>query len=338
MREIPLSLLTSAGGEGAEVVYALRNDPTLAQSILDNIGEKGQKKRKIYQRRLPENPSKDYYYIIRETNPLQSLLVEYGFIDNANDQKKLQNNLLDYVEGVVEALANYIGVPYTNEEQEEPNPSQYIVKAGDTLYSISRKFGVTVDDIKNRNNLTNNNIFIGQQLYIPGVQDVVIDPEFGTYTVKAGDTLYSIANRYGISVDDLKNYNNLNSNILSIGQELFIPTKTEDIIPPIETDSIVYIVKQGDTLYSIARFYNVPVEDIISENNLSGTILKLGQNLIIPNQTPSKEFVKYTVERGDSLYSIAKKYGVSVNEIKEENNLTSNLITIGQELRIPVRI
>ena len=57
--------INAGGGEGAEVVYALRNDPTLAQSILDNIEKKGQKKRKIYQRRLPENPSKDYYYIIR---------------------------------------------------------------------------------------------------------------------------------------------------------------------------------------------------------------------------------------------------------------------------------
>ena len=73
--------------------------------ILDNIGEAGQKKRKVYQRRLPEDPSKDYYYIIRETSPMESVLVEYGFIDNSADQKKLQNNLEDYVEGVVKAIA-----------------------------------------------------------------------------------------------------------------------------------------------------------------------------------------------------------------------------------------
>ena len=94
----------SAGGEGAEVVYALRNNSTLAKDILTSIGEAGQIMRKYYQRRLPENPNKDYYYIIRETSPMQSLLVEYGFIDNAKDQVKLQNDLLGYVEAVVKAV------------------------------------------------------------------------------------------------------------------------------------------------------------------------------------------------------------------------------------------
>ena len=67
--------INSGGGEGAEIVYALRNDDTLASIALENIGDAGQKMRKIYQRRLPEDPSKDYYYIIRETTPMQSLLV-----------------------------------------------------------------------------------------------------------------------------------------------------------------------------------------------------------------------------------------------------------------------
>ena len=76
---------------------------------LDNIGEQGQIKRSIYQRVLPENPSKDYYYIIRETGNTEPLLVEYGFIDNKNDIEKLTNNLEDYVEGVVKAIAYYTG-------------------------------------------------------------------------------------------------------------------------------------------------------------------------------------------------------------------------------------
>lgn len=79
----------------------MRNNSTLAKDILTSIGEAGQIMRKYYQRRLPENPNKDYYYIIRETSPMQSLLVEYGFIDNAKDQVKLQNDLLSYVEAVV---------------------------------------------------------------------------------------------------------------------------------------------------------------------------------------------------------------------------------------------
>ena len=88
--------INSGGGEGAEIYYPLRNNDELASMILEEIGNAGQKMRGTFQRRLPENPSKDYYYIMRDTPNTQSLLIEYGFIDNANDVKKLQNNLLDY--------------------------------------------------------------------------------------------------------------------------------------------------------------------------------------------------------------------------------------------------
>ena len=105
--------INAGGGEGAEIVYPLRTSSVLPRAILDEIGARGQIKRKIYQRVLPENPSKDYYYIMRETPNTTALLIEYGFIDNARDQTKLQNNLLDYVEGVVKAVSEYIGIPYT---------------------------------------------------------------------------------------------------------------------------------------------------------------------------------------------------------------------------------
>ena len=105
---------------------------------LENIGDAGQKMRKIYQRRLPEDPSKDYYYIIRETSPMQSLLVEYGFIDNSADQKKLQNNLTDYVEGVVKAIADYGGYTYTPPGMS--NKDTYIVQKGDTIFMGNNEY------------------------------------------------------------------------------------------------------------------------------------------------------------------------------------------------------
>ena len=83
--------INAGGGEGAEVVYSLKNEPTLAQSVLDNIGKAGQIKRKIYQRRLPENPNKDYYYILRETGNLEPILIEYGFLSSEYDRKRLLN-------------------------------------------------------------------------------------------------------------------------------------------------------------------------------------------------------------------------------------------------------
>jgi N-acetylmuramoyl-L-alanine amidase len=133
--------INAGGGEGAEVIYALRNNSTLANLVLDNIGEAGQIKRKTYQRRLPENPNLDYYYILRESGQnTEPILIEYGFIDNENDQNKLLNNLNDYVEAAVKAIAEYTNTPYL-----DPNTSeQYTVQRGDTLHSIAVRYQVNI--------------------------------------------------------------------------------------------------------------------------------------------------------------------------------------------------
>ena len=118
--------------------------------------------------------------------------------------------------------------------------------------------------------------------------------------------------------------NNISSNLLSIGQILKIPTQS--------TDSNVYIVKKGDSLYSIANKFNTNVSEIKTLNNISSNLLSIGQTLKIPTQTSSNT---YTVKKGDSLYSIASKFNTTINEIKSLNNLSSNLLSIGQILKIP---
>ena len=326
--------INAGGGEGAEIVYALRNNPTLAQMALDNIGDAGQIERKVYQRRLPENPNKDYYFIIRDTGNLESLLVEYGFIDNANDAYKLQNNLTDYVEGVVKAIADYVQVPYTKDSTTQEN--YYTVRRGDTLYSIANKFGTTVDTIKRLNNLTSNTLTIGQTLLIS--EETL--PEVSTYIVEKGDTLYGIANKFGTTVDIIKRLNNLTVNTLLPGQQILVPAtdqtpvEEEPTIPPIEQPYIIYTVQKGDSLWKISQRYKVPVNDITAFNNLSNINLKIGDELRIPI-TNMKTEVTYTVKRGDTLWSIAKDFEVSVDDIKNVNNLTTNLLTVGQNLIIP---
>lgn len=296
--------------------------------ILDEIGAKGQIKRKIYQRVLPENPSKDYYYIMRETPNTTSLLIEYGFIDNENDRKKLQNNLLDYVEGVVKAVAEYANIPYIT-----PGNSQegdyYTVKRGDTLYSIAQKYNTTATDIKMLNNLTTNNLTIGQQLKIPTSQ---VEEEFINYTVKLGDTLYSIARNYNLSVNDIIDYNNLGTTVLVPNQILKLPIN----VPNIPNQNI-YIVKRGDTLYTIAQNYNTTVNQLKTLNNLTTNTLSIGQEIIIPtNAIEEIDYVVYEVKPNDTLYSIARVYDTTVDAIKSYNNLASDMLTIGQVLQIPI--
>ena len=230
------------------------------------------------------------------------------------------------------------------------NMFMYTVKKGDSLYSIAQRYNTTVQQIMDLNNLKNSNLSIGQILRIPETYtpetDIVL-PEFKNYTVKRGDNLYSIARNNNISVDTIIKDNNLSNTNLSIGQilQIRIPSSStevvdecfgEDYIPPTDpTTTINYTVKRGDSLYKIASLYNTSVSAIISLNNLSNTNLSIGQVLKIPSLTSTGTNTQtYIVKSGDNLYAIARKFNTTVDSIKRKNNLTSNLLSIGQKLII----
>ncbi len=227
----------------------------------------------------------------------------------------------------------FLYAPLANCEEGVVEEVVYVVKSGDTLYSIARDFGVTVDDIKRVNNLSNDVLNIGQEIIISKDPSASLDEK---YVVKTGDTLYSIAREIGISVDVLKEINNLTSDLLSVGQVLLVPVDIV-VVPPVEGNT--YTVKSGDTLYSIALKYGVSVSDIITANNLTSNVLNVGQLLEIPKeieQPSPSESITYVVKSGDTLYNIARQYGVSVNDILTFNSLNSALLTIGQILEIPI--
>ena len=313
--------LNSGGGSGAEVIYALRNSSTLANSILNNIKETGQSTRRTYQRRLPTDPSKDYYFIHRNTGKTEPLIIEYGFIDDKNNIDFLNNNYQELAEAVIKAIMNYKGLPYI--PPTDTSMSTYTVKLGDTLYSIANKYNTTIDNLKKLNNLTSNTLSIGQILKINPTELTE------NYTVKPGDTLYSIAKNNNTTVGELKRLNNLTNNILSVGDTLILPSGkiTEDII----TDYNNYTVKVGDTLYSIAKDFNTTIDILKKLNNLDTNTVVIGSTLIIPT---SNITTSYIVEKGDTLYSIANKFNTTIDSLKEKNNLSTNNLSIGQELII----
>ena len=223
----------------------------------------------------------------------------------------------------------------------------YTVKQGDSLYSIARKYNTTVDALKDLNNLTTNNLSIGQSLRIPEEytkEEDMLPPNYINYTVKKGDNIYSIARNNNISVDTLIQDNSLSNTNLSIGTilKIRVPKIEEveecfgvDYTPLEDTSTITYIVKKGDSLYSIANSYNTSVSTIKSLNNLTSNNLSIGQSLKLPsNQINNNQTNTYIVKSGDNLYSIARKYNTTVNSIKLKNNLTSNLLSIGQKLII----
>lgn len=331
--------INAGGGEGAEVVYSLRNNDTLSKMILNEIGNKGQIQRKVYQRRLPEDPSKDYYYIMRQTPNTEAVLIEYGFIDNPKDLNKLQNNLLDYAEGVVKAVSNYIGIPYIPPEEEINNDGVYVVKRGDTLWSIANSNNVTVDEIKKINNLSSNILQIGQKLVIP-TREEVLQNDYTIYIVKNGDSLYSIAQNFNVSIEELLTLNRLNSPEVYIGEQLLIPTNGIEIVGVVD-----YTIKPGDTLWKIANNCNVKVDDIVKLNNLDSTIIYPGQKIKLSESCSSRQnnndnnYIErdelYIVRKGDTLYSIARLFDTTVQELINDNNLVTDLLSIGQKIKVP---
>lgn len=313
--------INAGGGDGAEIIYALRNNDTFARKIANEFENAGQNVRKYYQRRLPSNPAKDYYYIMRDTPNNETVIVEYGFADSTGDDiSQLKNNWEKLAEAVTKAIVEYAGGKYVA----PIDSNYYTVKSGDSLWSISRKFGITVDELKNANNLSSNLLSIGQNLIIPGKEAQAAS---GEYVVKKGDTLYSIARKYNTSVDNLKSINNITTDSLAIGQIIKLPSTSN-------VASDTYIVKKGDSLYSIARTYNTSVDKLKEINNLTSNALAIGQVLKLPSNN-ANENVVYTVKKGDSLYSIAREYETTVDAIKKLNNITSNTLSIGQKLLLP---
>ena len=283
----------------------------------------GRDVRKYYQMRYPTNPSKDYYFIHRNTGNTEAVIIEYGFLDNEVDAELLKKYWKDYAEAVVKAIALYLGVPYTYSGN-MVNQNYYVVQKGDSLWSIAQKYGLTVDKLKEINNLSSNILRVGQRLL---VKDTSSSNDVGVYyTVKAGDTLYGIAKEYGLSVDELKKLNNLTNNNISINQKLLVSgTKGNDSLNEYET----YIVKSGDSLWSIANKYNTSVDKLKDINNLNSNLLSIGQKLLIPKNNI------YVVKEGDTLYKIAQKYKTTVTDIINLNNLKTIDLSIGQTLLIP---
>ena len=136
---------------------------------------------------------------------------------------------------------------------------------------MARRFNTTIDEIKRLNNLSTNNLSIGQKLIINQNYET---SDYKTYQVKKGDSLYAIAQRFNTTVDELKKINGITNNILSIGQILRIPNSNQ-------SENIIYTVVAGDNLYQIAKKFNTTVSNIKKNNNLTSDNLSIGQRLII---------------------------------------------------------
>ena len=211
---------------------------------------------------IPYTPLKEgTYYTVTKGDSLYSIAKKY----NTTTEELIKLNKLSSTNL---SIGQILKIPINTESQLQTNT--YIVKKGDTLYSIARKNNATIEELKKINNLSTNNLSIGQILIIPNITN----NDYITYTVKSGDTLYNIAKKYSTTVDNIKILNNLNTNTISINQKLKIPSNKENYI--------TYTVKSGDTLYNIAKKYNTTVNEIKNINNINNNLLSINQILKIP--------------------------------------------------------
>lgn len=243
-------------------------------------------------------------------------------------------------------------------QQESSQPSQsnssdfYTVKAGDSLWKIAMGNDLTVSHLKQMNNLTTNTIYVGQQLRIKegqvnsqasqsNSQTNQSSQNARTYTVKAGDTLWEIANDHDTTVNALKQNNHLSSDTIYVGQVLSLgQTALTGSHSPTQssTSNGTYTVKSGDTLWSIANANDMTVAQLKQKNDLSNDTIYVGQTLNVSStksaSATSTASTTYTVKSGDSLWQIASANGTTVNQLKALNNLSSDLIYAGQQLKL----
>ncbi|OJF90712.1 hypothetical protein AX762_11630 [Alkalibacterium sp. 20] len=246
------------------------------------------------------------------------------------------------------------------------------MKAGDTLGHIARQFSMTVSQLREQNNLTSDLIRVNQKLTVSSSQVVETKPEpakpvepakpaetvASVYTVKAGETLGHIARSFGTTVASLLSDNQLNRDVIYVGQKLYLKgttlvkeePKVENLVAETKpTTENTVTVKSGDSLSVIARTHNVSLAQLKDWNNITDADrIFVGQKLTVvqsgstqPKETvaspttPEKvSDVTYQVKSGDTLSGIAREFNVTISQLKEWNKLTSDIIFVNQKLTV----
>ena len=290
-----------------EVVAKVLVDLSMTNTISESVNLGGRVLRELSKLgRLHSKRVEQANFSVLRSPDIPSILVETGFITNPNDEKKLRSK--KHQEKLAGAIYAAVG--------EYLDQTPYASRARYESPSIA-------------GNSTSN------------APTKVI---YGRHKVVRGDSLSTIAQRYGISLRELKRLNNIRHNTAMLGVKLKVPVSKSGKSPvkgrsanaSKASSSSVHVVKRGDSLSKISAHYNVTIAAIKRANALKSNTLIKGQKLQIPGS--SKQATKprqHKVKRGDTLSEIAQQYGVSLVAIKKANKLRTNTVRLGQVLKIP---
>jgi len=304
-----------------------------------------------------EVEAKTISYKVKKGETLSSISKKYNITEEElKASNNLKSNALRLGQNLqIAQVATLASAASSNKAEVEAAPISYKVKKGETLSSISKKYNITEEELKTMNNLKSSVIRFGQELKVNqplemasannGQKNTKAEPVVATYKVKKGETLSDIAEKNNVSVADIKSLNNLHSSSIKPGQQLQlaskdVPSEKEAVARTEKT--IVHKVESGESLYVIAKKYNVTIDELKRINNLEDGKIKPGQslsvNLVADNSTVEKTAAKpkitHKVKSGDSFYSLAKKYGCSVHDIKDWNGIPGDKLSPGEKLII----
>ncbi|WP_171050801.1 LysM peptidoglycan-binding domain-containing protein [Bacillus sp. BHET2] len=198
--------------------------------------------------------------------------------------------------------------------------AEYTVKKHDTLYSLAKKYDVTVDQLKEKNVLLSDKIYAGQTLLVPPIESHIEN----NYSVQQGDTLYSLAKRYGTTIAHLKQLNGMDSDQINIGKSILVPGEQTQL-----NVGELYTVVAGDTLWGVAHRFGIKQEVLAKSNDLKMNMLLIGQNLFIPGKAEVTEAEiigvpdKFTVElkKNGKSFSLKIPYGTSSDYQKKSGQI-----------------
>ncbi|HOA90671.1 MAG TPA: LysM peptidoglycan-binding domain-containing protein, partial [Bacillota bacterium] len=277
------------------------------------------------------------YYTVKVGDTLESIAKEHG---TAVDAILLKNPKLIDTDSV--EAGETIEIPKAHASQIPPPPATcsgryYTVVAGDSLYLIAQRNNITLDALLAANPQITDpaRISVGQVICVPGT---IPSCEGTLYTIRAGDTLFSLAQRYNTTVDAIIRANpGIDPNNLRIGQVICIPSSTPGPVPC--PGGTLYTIRAGDTLFALAQRYNTTVDAILRANpGIDPNNLRVGQIICIPGTgpVPCPGGTLYTIRAGDTLFSLAQRFNVTVDAIIQANpGIDPNNLRVGQEICIP---
>ena len=259
--------------------------------------------------KLRLRPAPSETYLVRRGDTLSEIAEANGVTEG--HLRKLNNLRGDRI-GAGQRLRLRAG------ETDSEEATEYLVRRGDTLSKIARRFDIGVGFLKQLNGLKSDRIRTGQKLRL---RASAVDE--GIHIVRRGENLTGIARRYGIALAVLKDLNGIEGDRILVGQKLRLRA----------TPSARHIVERGDALWEIAQAYSMSVAELKELNGLTSNRIYPGQELVLSPEKSQRHGI-YTVIGGDNLTEIARLHQMSVAELKRLNNLRSSVIHPGQSLKV----